>query len=68
MKETRKRSVIKTISWRVIATITTAILVFMFTGSFEIAIGVGFLEVIVKLLFYYFHERIWDSISWGTKI
>jgi adenylylsulfate kinase len=67
MKETHQRSIAKTISWRIIATLTTAVLVFSFTGSFEIAVGVGALEVVLKLLFYYLHERTWASVGWGNK-
>jgi uncharacterized membrane protein len=25
------------------------------------------IEVITKMFFYYFHERIWSKIKWGTK-
>ena len=67
MVEHRKRSIIKAACWRVIATSTTMILVFIFTGEVLISIGVGFVEVISKIIFYYFHERIWDKISWGKS-
>ncbi|MAF13495.1 MAG: hypothetical protein CMI53_01205 [Parcubacteria group bacterium] len=68
MKETHARSIFKTISWRVIATLTTTILVYLFTGSFKIALGIGFFEASLKLLFYYLHERAWDKINWGTAL
>ena len=63
--ESRKRTIAKTISWRIVATITTAMLVYLFTGNFTIAIEVGALEAVLKLLFYYFHERGWSHIAWG---
>jgi len=63
---TRSQSIAKTISWRVAATLTTGLLVFFFTGDFTIAIQVGGLEVILKLLFYYYDERGWSRITWGT--
>ncbi|MGD2103806.1 MAG: DUF2061 domain-containing protein [Anaerolineae bacterium] len=59
------RSILKTISWRVIATGTTTSLVYLFTGKLHLAIEVGLLEVVLKLLFYYLHERGWESIAWG---
>jgi adenylylsulfate kinase len=68
MRETHKRSLIKTVSWRVIATLTTASLVFIFTGSFTVAVEIGALEVILKLLFYYLHERTWGKIRWGKYL
>ncbi|MFT7616118.1 MAG: putative membrane protein [Candidatus Woesearchaeota archaeon] len=57
--ESRKRSLAKTISWRICATITTAALVFIFTGDIAIAIGIGSIEVVAKLVLYYAHERMW---------
>jgi adenylylsulfate kinase len=65
--ETHKRTIAKTISWRIIATITTALLVFIFTGNFTMAVEVGALEAVLKLLFYYLHERGWSYIAWGTR-
>jgi adenylylsulfate kinase len=52
-------------SWRVLATLTTVVLVFAFTGKLALAAGIGMIEVVAKLLIYYAHERIWDKISWG---
>lgn len=68
MKEKRFRSIIKAVSWRIIATSTTTVLVFIFTNNFELAIGVGIFDIITKLLFYYIHERVWNKIKWGKNI
>ncbi|MFQ6103621.1 MAG: DUF2061 domain-containing protein [Candidatus Glassbacteria bacterium] len=65
MDEYRRRSIAKAISWRVIATFTTMSIVFIFTRELVLSLEVGFFEVTSKMLFYYFHERIWASISWG---
>lgn len=65
--ETKKRSFIKAFSWRMWATITTAIIVFIFTGEFTLAITVGFIEVFAKMALYFFHERLWQKISFGKK-
>ena len=59
------RSIVKTVSWRVVATATTTSLVYLFTGRLALALEVGLLEVILKLLFYYLHERTWEHIGWG---
>ena len=59
------RSIVKTISWRIIATATTTSLVWLFTGELALAMEVGLLEVMLKLLFYYLHERSWENIGWG---
>jgi uncharacterized membrane protein len=65
MVENPTRSALKTISWRIIATLTTTGLVYLFTGRLALALEVGFLEMALKLLFYYLHERAWGRIYWG---
>jgi len=59
---TRARSMAKTISWRVIATITTTTIAYIVTGNLTMAAEIGFIEVISKMIFYYFHERVWNRI------
>ena len=66
-EETTARSIGKAISWRVLATFITASLVFVFTGRMDIALTVGVFEAIVKVLFYFLHERAWNRISVGRK-
>ena len=65
--ETKKRSILKALSWRTWATIATAIIVFAFTGEVALAVTVGFLEVFAKMALYFFHERLWQKISFGKK-
>lgn len=67
MIELRRRSIIKGVTWRVTATIITIIIVFLFTGEIKLALGVGLIEAIAKLVLYYIHERIWNKISWGVR-
>jgi len=59
------RSVAKTISWRIVATSTTILLVFLFTRNFVISASVGSLEVLAKIVIYYLHERIWNMSNFG---
>ncbi len=65
--ETKKRSILKALSWRTWATVTTAVLVFIFTGRFALAVTIGLLEVFAKMALYFFHERLWHRISYGKK-
>lgn len=66
--ESHTRSIIKTITWRVIATVTTFSLVWIFTGDVTTAFEVGGIEVFIKLLFYFLHERAWNHIHWGKQL
>jgi len=63
--ETHVRSVMKAISWRIVATLTTILLVWIFTGNIVISGSVGFLELILKTLIYYLHERLWNLLNFG---
>lgn len=65
--EKHSRTVIKTVSWRILATITTMLIVFVFTGEITLSLGVGVADVILKMIIYYFHERVWNLISWGKR-
>lgn len=66
-RETKTRSIFKTISWRFLATLTTVTLVLIFVGKPGVALTVGGLEVIIKMLIYFVHERAWDNIKFGRK-
>ena len=68
MEESGKRSVIKSISWRIIASVTTSVVVFVLTGEFMLSLGAGFLDAIIKMFLYYIHERSWNKISWGREV
>ena len=60
-----KRSLVKTLSWRIIGTIDTTIVAYIITGTFTHAITIGGIELVSKMVLYYFHERGWNKIKWG---
>jgi uncharacterized membrane protein len=63
-----KRSWLKAMSWRAVATATTMALVYGFTGQLKLMVGVGSLDLILKLIFYFLHERAWEMIGFGRTI
>ncbi len=63
----RKRSIVKAIAWRVIATTTTMTIVFIVTSRLDWAGTIGALDLTIKLILYYLHERAWNKVSWGKK-
>lgn len=65
MTDTHSRSIVKSITWRVLGTITTGAVAFIMTGSFRITVAILSVEVLAKTLIYYVHERAWHKISWG---
>lgn len=62
------RTTTKTTTWRVIASLDTTLLAWFFTGSIGTAISIGGLEVVTKLVLYFFHERAWANISFGIEM
>lgn len=63
-----KRHVIKTITWRIIGTLDTMIISWIITGSWKWGLTIGGVEVITKMVLYYFHERVWYYYSkFGIK-
>ena len=66
-KETNKRSLVKGVSWRVVATTTTIAIVYLFFDRLDLAIAAGVVETLLKVGLYWAHERVWFKINWGRK-
>jgi adenylylsulfate kinase len=66
-KETNKRSIAKGISWRIIATSTTILIVYFFFDRLDLAIAAGMMETVLKVGLYWIHERAWFKIHWGKQ-
>lgn len=65
MHESHKRSILKGITWRLIASATTMVVVYFMTGNLALVASVGFVDIVAKILFYYLHERSWGKVKWG---
>lgn len=65
MKVTKQRSFIKSLSYRIFGTLTSFAVVYVITGKGSLATLIAFWETVVKVGVYYYHERVWDKISWG---
>lgn len=68
MNETKLRSFIKAISWRFVATMITFLVALLLTGKTIIAIKIGVLDLILKIIAYFLHERVWGKIKIGRKL
>lgn len=67
-KASPARTVAKTVSWRIVASLTTFIIMYISTGNKVAAATIGAavgVEVISKMVIYYFHERLWENVNWG---
>jgi len=64
-RESHLRSVLKGITWRILATSTTILIAYIITGTIETAITIGSIEFFGKLIIYYLHERAWQLVPRG---
>ena len=65
-RESHLRSFLKALSWRVLATTTTALIAWVITGDISTAIAIGGIEFITKFFIYYGHERVWQLVPRGA--
>jgi uncharacterized membrane protein len=63
----KKRTLLKTMTWRVTASLTTFIIAWILTGDLFVGASIGSIEAIVKIFLYYYHERIWNNINWAKN-
>jgi adenylylsulfate kinase len=66
-RETHARSIAKAISWRIMGTVATATLVFVFTRRLALSLAVGGLEFASKIGLFWLHERLWDRLRFGKQ-
>ena len=65
-RESHIRSILKTISWRILATSTTITIAYFVFGDISSALKVGGIEFIAKMIIYYAHERVWQIAPRGS--
>jgi adenylylsulfate kinase len=65
MGSTQERSLIKGISWEVISFFITLLFVYLLYRNIILSLKITLILTIIKIPFYYIHERIWKKIKWG---
>lgn len=65
--ESNSRSIAKAISYRLLGSISTALIVYVFSGNATVSLGVGAVDMVTKIALYYLHERLWNYISFGRQ-
>ncbi len=67
MIDSWRKSLLKTLSWRVIATLITMLVVYILTGEALLSFGIGTMDMLLKIAAYYLHERAWTKVQWGAQ-
>ncbi len=62
----RKRHVLKTITWRIIGTLDTMLIAWVISGDPMVGISIGGVELFTKMILYYIHERAWYKSNFGV--
>ena len=65
--ESLRRSIVKTVSYRLIIIALDFTAIYIFTGKVKIALGFMIVSNIYTSVGYFIHERVWDKIKWGKS-
>lgn len=66
-KESHARSIVKSITYRVLIVISIFIITLLTTGRLADAAAITGISAITGTIIYYLHERVWSRIHWGRK-
>ena len=61
------RSLAKAISWRFFGNLISFIIIYGLTHNGKLALAASAIELVVKIVLYYYHERVWNKIKWGRE-
>jgi len=63
--DSHARSLAKAISYRILGSLSTALIFYVLSGKLTLSIGAGALDMVVKIGLYFVHERMWNHIHFG---
>ena len=66
--EAHPRSIVKSISYRVLSIAADSTAAYLFTHDVALSTGIVLFVNLYSTLLYYFHERAWAHIHWGHKV
>jgi len=67
MRELRKRSIAKAISYRIICIIMLSLITYWITGDIFEMTSIVVVFQSIQMFVYYFHERLWERTNWGCN-
>jgi len=65
--ESHARSIAKAVSYRLLGSSVTGLILFAVTGKGTISIIGSLADMVLKIAAYFVHERIWDRIQFGRS-
>ena len=67
MSDTARRSLVKTVSWRITGSSATFTISYLVSGNFVVAGTIALIQLTANTILYFIHERIWNKIHWGQS-
>lgn len=61
--DSHRKSVLKAITWRIVGSVDTFLISWLITGSAVMGASISAIEVVTKVVLYYFHERAWSKVK-----
>lgn len=65
LADSHYRSILKSITWRIIAAFITSLIAWSMTRRFSLAAAIGLGDGFIKIGVFYLHERLWNRIDLG---
>jgi uncharacterized membrane protein len=66
--ESHSRTIAKSITWRLIAFISSMLVLYILIGDWKTSFYHSVVIHSVKTILYYIHERLWNKSNYGQKI
>jgi uncharacterized membrane protein len=63
--DTAKRSLVKTVSWRITGSGATFGISYMISGNIVVAGSIAIIQLVSNTILYFIHERVWNRVKWG---
>lgn len=63
----RRRSLVKSFTWRLVGVLILGLITYLMTRNWEQTTGITLIFHSIRLVLYYYHERIWEGIEWGRS-
>jgi uncharacterized membrane protein len=63
--ESHSRSIVKAISYRIVGSLSTALIFYILTREAKLSLSAGALDIVIKIGVYFLHERLWAHINFG---
>ena len=67
MSDTSRRSLVKTVSWRITGSTATFAISYAVLGDFTVSGTIAVIQLTFNTLLYFVHERVWNNIHWGRN-